>query len=97
MNATTLPFTLLTISTVASAQTQPAQFDVASIREIVDGVRAIGDFKSSGPRAEYHGFSLPMLIAEAWNVRPGQVALASRRGSQYGIPRDGRGTQRAHL
>src|SRR5580658_8096665 len=61
---------------VASAQGQTAQFDVASIREIADGVRVLEDFRSSGPRAEYHGFSIPALITEAWNMRPDQVALA---------------------
>lgn len=61
---------------IASAQGQTAQFDVASIREIVDGVRVMGGFTSSGPRAEYHGFAVPALIAEAWKVRPDEVALA---------------------
>jgi uncharacterized protein (TIGR03435 family) len=61
---------------IASAQSQTAHFDVASIREIVDGVRVMVTFTSSGNRAEYHGFGIPALIAEAWNVRPDQVALA---------------------
>jgi uncharacterized protein (TIGR03435 family) len=61
---------------IASAQGQRAQFDVVSIREIVDGVRVMGEFRSSGPRAEYHGFGVPALIAEAWKVRPDEVALA---------------------
>jgi uncharacterized protein (TIGR03435 family) len=52
------------------------QFDLASIRETVDGVRVMGEFSSSGSRAEYHGFGIQMLIAEAWNVRANQVALA---------------------
>jgi uncharacterized protein (TIGR03435 family) len=61
---------------IASAQSQTAQFDVASIREIVDGVRVMGQFSSSGPRVEYHGFGIQALIAEAWRVRPDQIALA---------------------
>jgi uncharacterized protein (TIGR03435 family) len=61
---------------IASAQGQTAQFEVASIREIVDGVRVMVTFRSSGLRAEYLGFGIPALIAEAWNVRPDQVALA---------------------
>jgi len=61
---------------IASAQGRTAQFDLASIREIVDGVRVMGEFSSSGSRAEYHGFAIPALIAEAWKVRADQVALA---------------------
>jgi uncharacterized protein (TIGR03435 family) len=52
------------------------QFDLASIREIVDGVHVMGEFSSSGSRAEYRGFGIQMLIAEAWNVRGDQVALS---------------------
>lgn len=61
---------------IVSAQSRTTQFDVASIREIVDGVRVMGQFSSSGPRAEYRGFGIPALIAEAWKVRPDEVALA---------------------
>jgi uncharacterized protein (TIGR03435 family) len=69
-------FVLLALSGIASAQSQKAQFDLVSIREIVNGVRVMGEFSSSGSRAEYHGFSIQMLISEAWNVRGDQVALA---------------------
>ena len=61
---------------IASAQDHTAKFNLATIRETVDGVRVMGQFNSSGPRAEYHGFGIPALIAEAWNVRPDQVALS---------------------
>jgi uncharacterized protein (TIGR03435 family) len=55
---------------------KPLVFEVASIREIVTGVRVLDEFTSAGGRAEYHGFSIPMLIAEAWKVQPDQVALS---------------------
>ena len=58
------------------AQSQTAQFEVASIREHVGGVRTLGEFKSSGPRAEYQGFSVSMLVSEAWKVRSDQIALS---------------------
>jgi uncharacterized protein (TIGR03435 family) len=67
---------IVSLQGIASAQSRTAQFDLASIRETVDGVRVMGQFNSSGSRAEYHGFSIPMLIAEAWNVRADQVALS---------------------
>ncbi len=54
----------------------PPQFEVASIHEVVDGVHDMGTFRSAGPKAEYHGFSIPALAAEAWNVRPDQIALS---------------------
>jgi uncharacterized protein (TIGR03435 family) len=72
----TLMLALWALAGIASAQGQTAQFEVASIREIVDGVRVMVTFRSSGLRAEYLGFGIPALIAEAWNVRPDQVALA---------------------
>jgi uncharacterized protein (TIGR03435 family) len=59
-----------------SSPGRTAQFEVASIHEIVDGVREMGGLKFSGPRAEYRGFAIPALIAEAWNVRGDAVALA---------------------
>jgi uncharacterized protein (TIGR03435 family) len=76
-----LPFSravlaLGTLCGTAWAQNQTAQFELASVREIVGGVRAMAGFKSSGNRAEYQGFGVPNLIAEAWNVRPDQIALA---------------------
>jgi len=60
----------------ASAPAKTAQFEVVSIREIVDGVHELEGTKFSGPRAEYRGFSIPALIAEAWNVRGDAIALA---------------------
>jgi uncharacterized protein (TIGR03435 family) len=67
---------IVSLPGIASAQNKAPQFDVASIRETVDGVRVMGEFSSSGNRAEYHGFSIPALIAEAWNVRGDQIALS---------------------
>ena len=56
---------------------QPAaKFDVASVREITDGVRVMNNFESSGNRAQFHGFSVQMLVMEAWNVRGDQVVFA---------------------
>src|SRR5690349_3910598 len=60
----------------AAAQDQASKFELISIREITGGVRNMGGFKSSGNRAEYQGFAVPALIAEAWKVRPDQIALA---------------------
>ena len=60
---------------IASAQSRTPQFEVASIHETVNGVRVMGEFNSSGSRAEYHGFGIQMLIAEAWKIRPDQIAL----------------------
>jgi uncharacterized protein (TIGR03435 family) len=67
---------IVSLPGIASAQSHAPQFEVASIRETVDGVHVMGDFSSSGNRAEYHGFSIQMLIAEAWNIRGDQIALA---------------------
>jgi uncharacterized protein (TIGR03435 family) len=60
----------------AFAQNQTSKFDPISIREITGGVRIMEGFKSSGNRAEYQGFAVPALIAEAWKVRPDQIALS---------------------
>jgi uncharacterized protein (TIGR03435 family) len=56
------------------AQTTPrAEFEVASIRETLTGVSVMNTFESSGSRAQYHGFGIPSLVAEAWNVRANEV------------------------
>lgn len=60
----------------ASAPAKTAQFEVVSIREIVDGVHELEGRSFSGPRAEYRGFSIPALIAEAFDVRGDAIALA---------------------
>jgi uncharacterized protein (TIGR03435 family) len=67
---------VVSLPSIASAQNRTVQFDLASIHETVNGVRVLGEFSSSGFRAEYHGFSIPMLIAEAWKVRGDQVGLS---------------------
>jgi len=60
-----------------NASTQKtAQFEVVSIREVVDGVHELEGRNFAGPRAEYRGFSIPALIAEAWDVRGDAIALA---------------------
>jgi uncharacterized protein (TIGR03435 family) len=64
------------VRVVGHAQAETMQFDLVSIHEIVDGVRVLGEFRSAGNRAEYHGFGVPALTAEAWKVRPDQVALS---------------------
>jgi uncharacterized protein (TIGR03435 family) len=69
-------FVFLALSGIASAQSQTVQFELASIRETVNGVRVMQEFSSSGSRAEYHGFSIQMLISEAWKVRGDQIALS---------------------
>jgi hypothetical protein len=46
---------IVSLGGTASAQNQTAQFELASIREIVDGARVMGEFKSSGNRVEYQG------------------------------------------
>jgi uncharacterized protein (TIGR03435 family) len=61
---------------VVPAQSETPQFEVASIRETVNGVRVLGEFSSSGSRVEYYGFGIPALIAEAWKVRGDQVVLS---------------------
>ena len=35
------------------------------------------EFRSSGPRAEYHGFGIQALIERLGKVRPNQIALAA--------------------
>jgi uncharacterized protein (TIGR03435 family) len=65
---------LLTFLTaLVYAQAQP--FDVASIREVVTGVRELETFEASGARVEYRGYSVLALIAEAWNLRGDEVVL----------------------
>lgn len=66
---------LVWLGTVGFAQNPSPQFEVASSRETVTGVRVLGGFNSSGARVEYHGFSIPALVAEAWNVRGDEVKL----------------------
>jgi len=56
-------------------QSQTPRFEVASIREIVTGAREMGNNNFSGPRAEYHSFSIPMLIAEAYQIRADEIAF----------------------
>jgi uncharacterized protein (TIGR03435 family) len=55
---------------------QSPAFEVASVREITNGVRVMGGFESAGNRVQYHGFSVLMLALEAWNVRANQVVFA---------------------
>jgi uncharacterized protein (TIGR03435 family) len=75
----------LALSGIASAQST-AQFEVASIRELVGGVRTMAGFKSSGPRVEYEGFSILMLVSEAWNVRADQIVLSDGVPSRVVYP-----------
>jgi len=56
-------------------------FEVASIREHVDGVRTLfGEFKSSGRRAEYQSFSIQSLVAEAWKFCSSTGRFTTRPG-----------------
>lgn len=57
------------------AQNPAPRFEVASIREIVDGVRVMGGYQASGNRVEYLGFGIQALMSEAWNIRGDWVAL----------------------
>ena len=68
---------LAALQGIGLAQNDVPQFEVASIHEVVDGVRVMGEFKASGARVEYQGFSVPMLIAEAWKIRGDEVALGA--------------------
>jgi len=77
---------IASLQVIASAQSRTPQFEVASIREHVGGVRVMGEFRSSGPRAEYQGFSIPMLISEAWKVRPNEIALSQGVSPQTVYP-----------
>ncbi len=73
-------FALAALAGIVHAQNastqKTAQFEVVSIRELVDGVHELEGLTFSGPRAEYRGFSIPALIAEAFSVRGDAIALA---------------------
>lgn len=90
----TLAALLLSLPSIVVAQNQELKFEVASIREHVGGVSVMDVFKSSGPRAEYQGFSIAMLISEAWKVRGNEIALSPgvSRQTVYGMMDAGRNT-----
>lgn len=79
---TSTALALLSLTVIAVAQNQTLKFEVASIREHVGSVSVMDVFKSSGPRAEYQGFSIAMLISEAWKVRSNEIALSPGVSSQ---------------
>ncbi len=101
MNPTHAVFGFLALSGIASlqAQSRTAQFEVASIREMADGMRSIPEFKASGPRAEYYGFGIQMLVAEAWNVQGDQVTLGPGVSPNQVLPMmvAGRSTRIYHI
>ena len=57
-----------------------SQFEVASIRPHQGPLHRVFDFSSSGPRLRLEGYSAPLLIMEAYNLKSYQVSLASVPG-----------------
>jgi beta-lactamase regulating signal transducer with metallopeptidase domain len=84
-----LPKKLLLVAGACAAFTMPvaigllhaqSQFEVASIRPHQGPLHRVFDFSSSGPRLRLEGYSAPLLIMEAYNLKSYQVSLASVPG-----------------
>lgn len=69
------PVWLILASRAVYAQ-QPA-FEVASIRPHPAPLNRIADYSASGPRLSLGGYSIFLLVLEAYNLRNFQVAVAS--------------------
>ncbi len=65
-------FGLVVFAVLAQGQTA---FSEASVSAITSPVWAASGFASAGPRADYRGFTIPMLAAEAWKVRLDEIAV----------------------
>jgi uncharacterized protein (TIGR03435 family) len=87
-----LPKKLLLAAGACAAITMPvaigllhaqSQFEVASIRPHQGPLHRVFDFSSSGPRLRLEGYSAPLLIMEAYNLKSYQVSLASVPGDTY--------------
>jgi uncharacterized protein (TIGR03435 family) len=76
-------FLMMAVACLAAAQTPAPKFDVVSIHELQAPYRVLGQRTVSGSRIRLEGYTVGMLVAEAYGKKPYETATPPPKHFAY--------------